>query len=129
MVTFHTRRGGITLATLAGTLRDARMKRGWSLRDVQRHTGIHNAHLSQIENATITRPDHNVLFALAKAYELDYGKLLRMAGHIEHRTDGRQSAYGPVAFKTLAELTDDEQREVVEYMLRLKDRRGPKRDQ
>lgn len=129
MVKLHTSRGGSTLATLAGTLRDAREKRGWSLREVQRQTGIHNAHLSQIENATITRPDHNVLFALANAYELNYDKLLRMAGHIARRRDGRRNAYGPVAFKTLTELTDDEQREVVEYMVQLKDRRGPKRDQ
>ncbi len=114
---------------MAGTLRDAREKRGWSLREVQRQTGIHNAHLSQIENATITRPDHNVLFALANVYELNYDKLLRMAGHIARRGDGRRNAYGPVAFKTLTELTDEEQREVVEYMVQLKDRRGLKRGQ
>jgi len=33
--------------TLGQLLRDERTKHGWSLRDVEEKTGIHNAHLSQ----------------------------------------------------------------------------------
>jgi transcriptional regulator with XRE-family HTH domain len=36
------------MAALGETLAEARQTKGWSLRDVERMTGIHNAHLSQI---------------------------------------------------------------------------------
>ena len=43
--------------TLASALRDARLSRGMSLREVERRTGIGNAHLSQLETGTIVRPE------------------------------------------------------------------------
>ena len=43
--------------TLGGELRGARQARGLSLRDVERATGVHNAHLSQIETDSIQQPD------------------------------------------------------------------------
>ena len=68
---------------LGDKLAAAREGKKWSLREVERRTGIHNAHLSQIETGTIERPAPNVLWALAEVYDLDLQDLLRLAGHVE----------------------------------------------
>ena len=67
------RERGNRLPTLKQTLKEAREeKMKWGLREAARRTGIHNAHLSQIESGVIARPDPNILFTLATAYGLDY---------------------------------------------------------
>ena len=68
---------------LGEKLAAAREGKKWSLREVERRTGIHNAHLSQIETGTIERPAPNVLWALAEVYDIDLQDLLRLAGHVE----------------------------------------------
>lgn len=116
---------GRTLKTLSEMLKEARLAQGWSLREAERRTGVHNAHLSQIEQGSIARPDPNILYALATAYSLNYERLLRLAGHIKPGASGRRrSPYGAVAWKTLTELTNDEQRQVVEFMAELQRRSG-----
>lgn len=112
------------LATLQETLKEAREHKKWGLREAARQTGIHNAHLSQIESGGIARPDPNILFTLATAYGLNYDTLLRLAGHIQPAKVGEhRSPYGAVAWKVLSEMDEDEQREVVEFMSKIK-RRG-----
>lgn len=113
-------------ATLAEVVRKARLDRGWSLRKAERETGIHNAHLAQIEGGTISRPDHNLLFALASTYELEYARLLRLAGHVsdEQTTSKQRSAYGAVAWRALTALEPDEQREVVDFIAEIQRRRS-----
>ncbi len=109
--------------TLRETLMEARKERGWSLREVERRTGIHNAHLSQIESGGIERPDPSILFALATTYGLEYETLLRLAGHVQgDEGRPRPSPYGAVAYRALSELSEDEQREVIEYIAQLKSR-------
>lgn len=111
-------------ATLGELVKAERLSRGWSLRHAERETGIHNAHLAQIESGTISRPDHNVLFALATSYGLEFERLLRLAGHIsEESADSRRSPYGAVAWKALTELDPDEQRAVVDFIAELQRRR------
>lgn len=44
-------------AALRERLAVGRAKKKWSLRDVERRTGIHNAHLSQIRRQGIERPE------------------------------------------------------------------------
>ena len=111
-------------ATLHDVVKAARLKKKWSLRHAERETGVHNAHLFQIENGTIAKPDHNVLFALASAYEIDFERLLRLAGHIRERgTVAKRSPYGAVAWKALTELDQDEQRQVVDFIVDLRKQR------
>ncbi len=100
---------------LGTLLREKRTKRNWSLRDVEEKTGIHNAHLSQIESGAITRPASNLLFTLAAVYNLPYERLMRLAGHL--RTDGKAQGAALHAFD---ELTPKEQRQVIEYMKNLR---------
>jgi transcriptional regulator with XRE-family HTH domain len=112
--------------TLGNLLKRERTERGWSLRDVEEMTGIHNAHLSQIESGAIARPAANLLFTLAAVYELRYQDLMKLAGHLqpETRSQTRRSLQG-AALHALEELTPREQRQVIEYMTTLRrDRSG-----
>lgn len=111
--------------TLGQTLKDAREKRGVSLREVERRTGIHNAHLSQIENGTIAKPDMAMLWELAAAYKLDYTKLLRLAGHTRGGdVSGRQRQRMAVAMRAIGELSPKEQHEALNFMAELKARQA-----
>lgn len=113
---------------LGKRLVEARRGLGWSLREVERRTGIHNAHLSQIEKGTIERPDAHVLWLLASVYELDPQELLRLAGHIQRA--GSQSVSHrelSAALRALGDLTTREQREVLRFMAEVRRRRDPNR--
>ena len=67
--------------TLSSRLTEARKRRGWSLREAERHSGVPNAHISQIEHAGILRPSMAVLSRLAAAYRIPLHDLALLAGH------------------------------------------------
>jgi HTH-type transcriptional regulator, competence development regulator len=111
--------------TLGGVLRAARTAGGLSLRDVERRTGIRNAHLSQIETDTIAKPEMAILWDLATLYGLDFARLLALAGHTgAGETSGRQRRRMTVALRALSQLSPGEQAEALRYMAELKARRG-----
>lgn len=111
--------------TLGEVLKEARAKRGWTLRQAEAHTGIHNAHISQIETGTITSPSAALLWSFADAYDVDYKRLLRLAGHTtKDRTLGARRSLAGAALQALDDLTPDEQREALEYMAKLKRHRA-----
>ncbi len=110
---------------LGDKLAAAREEKKWSLREVERRTGIHNAHLSQIETGTIERPAPNVLWALAEVYDLDLQDLLRLAGHVEAAASATPGSVVGAALRTMGDLTADEQRQVLEYMKELRKERVP----
>jgi transcriptional regulator with XRE-family HTH domain len=112
---------------LGDKLAAAREEKKWSLREVERRTGIQNAHLSQIETGTIERPAPNVLWALAEVYDLDLQDLLRLAGHVEAAASATPGSVVGAALRTMGDLTPDEQRQVLEYMEEL--RKGRDADQ
>jgi transcriptional regulator with XRE-family HTH domain len=111
---------------LGELLQKQRTKRKWTLRDVEEKTGIHNAHLSQIESGAITRPAPNILFTLAALYDLRYEQLMQLAGHINTKgRNQRQLSLQAAALHALQELTPKEQREALEYMKqRVRERQG-----
>lgn len=109
---------------LGDVLKQARTALGLSLRDVERATGIRNAHLSQIENHTIAKPEMAMLWELAAFYGLDYAELLTAAGQ-PGRTDessGRQRRRMSVAMRAMGELTPAQQEEALRYMAELRAR-------
>lgn len=110
---------------LGRELADARRKGGWTLRAVEDETGIHNAHLSQIESGTIERPDPNILWSLAALYGLKFEDLMRLAGHVERDGPGkkRRSLVG-AALYALDDLDAKEQKEVLEFMAEIKRKRA-----
>jgi transcriptional regulator with XRE-family HTH domain len=113
--------GGATTMTLGKVLAEARAKQGWSLREVERRTGIRNAHLSQIENGTIERPDPNILWTLANTYALEFRELMRLAGHAVPNDGGPRRSLLGVALHALQELRPDEQEAVLDYIKKLRD--------
>jgi len=110
--------------TLGSVLRAARAARGLSLRDVERRTGIRNAHLSQIETDTIAKPEMAILWDLASLYDVDFARLLALAGHASgSETSGGQRRRTTVALRALSQLTPGDQAEALRFMAELKARR------
>lgn len=104
------------MSELGAQLLKARTRKDWSLRDAEQATGIHNAHLSQIEKGVILRPSPTVLFTLAEAYELDFAELMRTA----QLSEPDQAAALGAAFRTLQGLSPGEIREALKFMRNLK---------
>jgi HTH-type transcriptional regulator, competence development regulator len=110
--------------TLGAALRTARAARGFSLREVERRTGIRNAHLSQIETDTIAKPEMAILWDLASLYGVDFARLLALAGHSGGDTRGGRRRRMTVALRALGELSPGEQDEALRFMAELKARRS-----
>jgi transcriptional regulator with XRE-family HTH domain len=66
---------------LGPTLRELRTKRGISLRELERRSGINNAYLSQLERGEVAQPTPSMLARLAEAYELPVETLMGWAGY------------------------------------------------
>jgi transcriptional regulator with XRE-family HTH domain len=110
--------------SLGEKLTTARAEKGWSLREVERRTGIHNAHLSQIETGTIERPAPNVLWALAEVYELDLRELMRMSGHVEAATKGTPGSVVGAALRELGEMSPGQQEQVLKFIKKIQKGQG-----
>jgi len=110
--------------SLGEVLAKARTQAGMSLREVERKTGIQNAHLSQIEKGGITKPAVGILWSLANVYDLDFPKLLQLAGRA-----GRASGNAPVrslvgaGLHTIQDLSSDEEQELLAFLEDLRKRR------
>ena len=106
---------------LGQILKRARLHRGLSLRDVERRTGIPNAHLSQIERGVIRKPDPAIVFELASTYGLDFALLAEWAGYLG---DGPENAAGMVQalIQTFLNLDAVGQAEVLAFAEALRQR-------
>jgi transcriptional regulator with XRE-family HTH domain len=109
--------------SLAQMLADARHALGLSLREVERRTGIRNAHLSQIETGTIARPEMALLWELSVAYGLDFARLLTLAGYEAAGEAAADRGRMTVALRALGQLTPAEQAEALQFMAELRRRR------
>jgi transcriptional regulator with XRE-family HTH domain len=101
---------------LGATLAAARRRRGWTLREAARRTGVHNAHLSQIEKGVILRPSPSVLFQIGEVYGVRFDDLLKLAGYV----GGDSSPAVAVAFRALIGLKPELQEEAATYLVQLK---------
>ena len=116
--------GSRSTRTLSEVLTQARVKTGFSLRDVERATGVRSGHLSQLETGTIAKPEMAMLWELAALYGLDFEELLDYAGYaVAGDTDGDRRHRRTVALRALDELTPAEQTQALRYMADLKARR------
>jgi transcriptional regulator with XRE-family HTH domain len=70
---------------LGAMLLTSRIAHGWSLRDAGRHSGVPNAHISQIETGAIRKPSPQTLGKLAIGYSLPLRELLDAAGYTEEQ--------------------------------------------
>lgn len=109
-------------------LKRARQLTGLSLRAVESRTeGITNGYLSQIEGNQIRQPSPNVLYQLAELFGLDYRDLMRRAHHrvpSETTQDAAVLELGGIPLRALADLSEDERKQVAEYIAWMKSRRS-----
>jgi len=105
--------------SLGKKLAAARADRGWSLREVERRTGINNAHLSQIETGAIERPALNMLWALAEIYDLDLRELMRMSGHVEAAATATPGSVVGAALREMGEMSRGEQEQVLQFIKKI----------
>lgn len=119
--------------TLGQHLASIRSERGHTLREVEEMTEkeVSNAYLSQIENGKIKHPSPNILHALAVAYNIDYGYLMELAGHITpSKTRGEDQRHGRLATFSDHNLTPEEEAELLDFLQHIRNRKrssGPTR--
>jgi len=106
---------------LGKTLMGARERKGLTLRDVERETGVSNAYLSQLENMKIKAPSPNVLHKLATLYEIGYSALMRMAGYPVAESTGVADEVVRLAAR-LGPTSSDEEEALAEYLEFLRSR-------
>jgi len=112
------------MENLGELLKRKREEKGVTLREVEKRTEISNAYLSQLENQKIVKPSPTILKKLAEVYETSYPRLMKVSGYpIE--TESTKMVY----FRTsrgLEDLTKGEERELVDYLKFLRQRRSGK---
>jgi len=109
-------------------LRRARRHRHWSLRDVERRTGIPNPHLSQIERGHIRQPEAGTLWTLSELYSLDFTKIATWSGHLDRGQEGPTAEILLLALRALRRLDPEMLINAIRYLERLADEE-PYRDQ
>ena len=118
---------------LGDRLRQIRKLKGLSLRGVEAKTGISNAYLSQLERGDAQNPSPKKLKSLADCYDIDYADLLKLAGYLSENNGVRQGLLGSTfdeksssalssAIQS-ADLTDEEESLVAQYIVFLKSQR------
>jgi HTH-type transcriptional regulator, competence development regulator len=108
------------METLGKTLRRTRQDNLLTSRDVALATGISSSYLSQIENDKIQKPSANILYKLAELYRVDIKFLLHAAGIIEDYSPLRSSLFERELAYYKDVLTEDEMRNVINYIKFLK---------
>lgn len=102
-------------------LKRQRKIRNFTLRDVERKTGISNAYLSQLENNKVFKPSPSVLQKLADCYKISYEYLLKLAGY------PIPEIYKKIQFNQLGRIVDDltpeEEERLLEYLQFLRSRK------
>lgn len=106
---------------LGQIFRHARRHRGWSLRDVQRRTGIPNPHISQIERGQIRQPEAKALWALSELYSLDFTKIAIWSGHLGHDPEKPDAEILLLALRALRRLTPEAQVNAIRYLENMAD--------
>lgn len=103
---------------LGRTLRRQRDLRDASLTNIASAAEISTAYLQKLEAGAVKQPSPNVLHQLARALELDYAELMRMAGYIVPNTEARNfRRRNELTYAASSEpLTDEEANELSEYL-------------
>jgi transcriptional regulator with XRE-family HTH domain len=105
-------------------LRQARELRGLSAMETARRARISSAYLSKLENDSVKRPSPEVLYRLGGVLGVPYADLLALVGH---PLPGVGASYdrGRLSDALLADLTDEERGELIEYLAWYRARKRP----
>ena len=115
----ETEKGAAPEQSLGEYLRNLRLARKLSLREVEDASGVSNAYLSQLEQGKITKPSPHFLHKLAGCYVVPYETLMEKAGYITReepdsaKTTKRRGQLAPSA---LGELTRCEEEELLKHL-------------
>ena len=101
--------------SFGAVLKQAREVREMSAVDTAGAAGISAAYLSKLENDAVKKPSPPVLHQLSEALAVPYAELMRLSGY---RVPGGhdQNTADTVGAALFADLTDDEQEELLEYL-------------
>jgi HTH-type transcriptional regulator, competence development regulator len=102
--------------TLGQRLREVRVLRGRSLADVAAEAEISPAYLQKLEAGGVKQPSPNVLQKLARALELDYPELMRLAGYVAPAGRGKKRRNELTYALSSEPLTDDEAQVLARYL-------------
>ncbi len=104
------------MARSIGTvLKRAREVRVLSAVEAARSAGISAAYLSKLENDGVKKPSPPVLHRLSEALAVPYAELMRLSGYQVPEASASKPA-AAVDSALLADLTDDERDELIEYL-------------
>lgn len=114
-----------TMSSLGETLKSLRNLKRFTLKDVEQKLGISNAYLSQLENDKVKQPSANILYKLAKLYNIDLDVLLYSAGIIKENPveerDETTKFMNAIQYSSDG-LTKEQKESVLEYLEFLKSR-------
>lgn len=115
--------------TLGEIIREARIAKERSLRDVAKQLSITPSYMSDIENDRRI-PSEEVLRELAKVLELDIDHVMALAGRFGENADRymKKQPIAGVLFRKVAEdnLPEEDLRELLRRAEQLAKKRGPK---
>lgn len=110
--------------TLGQYLASIRKDRRMTLREVEEATEkeVSNAYLSQIETDKIQKPSPNVLHALAEIYDIEYEKLMDMAGYVVSSRPAK-NRHGRIPTFAEHNLTPEEEAALIDFLHFMRSRR------
>lgn len=109
---------------LGQRLREVRELRDRSLADVAAEAEISPAYLQKLEAGGVKQPSPNVLFKLARALDLQYDELMRLAGYVAPARGRARRRRNELTYALSSEpLTDDEAQELARYLDWYRDRK------
>ena len=108
--------------TLGGYLRALRESKAFSLRQVERKSGISNAFLSQMESGKVKRPSPVMLYKLAGLYEVPYEALMDLAGYPLPSASTPEPRSASTVFRRFGDITPTEEAELLDYLAFLRSR-------
>lgn len=101
-----------------GYFKALRESKGLTLREVEKHTEVSNAYLSQLESGKIKQPSPITLNKLSGIYGVSYELLMEKVGYPVPKTqenDFSKMEAVSIGYR-VGELTDDEEMELLNYL-------------
>lgn len=113
-------KGAAPEQSLGEYLRNLRLARKLSLREVEDASRVSNAYLSQLEQGKITKPSPHFLHKLAGCYVVPYETLMEKAGYISRgepeAAKATKQRRGQLAPSALGKLSRSEEEELLKYL-------------
>jgi len=108
--------------SLAEFLKTIRKNRGFSLRAVEKATGISNAYLSQLESGKVQQPSPIKLNKICHVYKISYTEVMELAGYPIPNRSEETTGYSRIGSR-IGPVTEEEEDALVEYLEFLRSRR------